>query len=83
MSYAIAESTKIDSANTKIANTNLLLQQPQSSEEGSGTNNEVNGVDNVDIIKSDGVYIYTIYRKGIIVLNNNNGSVTSRMNIEN
>lgn len=51
------------------------------SEDSYDTNNQVDGVDEVDMVKSDGMYIYAVYGKEIIVVNKDTGSVVSRITI--
>ena len=51
-----------------------------SGEDSYGTNNQVEGVDEADIVKSDGEFVYTVYGSEIVILNLD-GDVLSRTTV--
>ncbi|KRF08091.1 hypothetical protein ASG89_16810 [Paenibacillus sp. Soil766] len=66
---AISDSTTTSSAPTASSSAGVTAQDSAKSPspEYSGTNVQVQGVDESDVVKSDGTYIYTVNKQRIIV----------------
>ena len=65
--YAIAEGLRVFKTVVALESQTASPQSSDSSRDFSGTNVQVEGVDEADIIKTDGDYIYTITKYGLAI----------------
>jgi len=61
-------STEISEPDVDTASPEISELETGSTEDSFETNNQVEGVDEADIVKSDGTFVYTVYGSDIIVL---------------
>lgn len=71
--YATQEEVLEDSTNP-IKGSNDLLNSETSKEDYSKTNNQVENVEEADIVKTDGTYIYYIAEKKLVIVDATNSS---------
>lgn len=64
-------------ADSSSSNSNV---KSKSGEDSYGTNNQVEGVDEADIVKSDGEYVYAVYGNDIVVITLD-GNIVSRITV--
>jgi len=73
----MAQADTFEMSSTSAADSSISSKEASSSitEDSFGTNNQHEDVDEADIVKSDGTYVYTVYGMDIVVLNTNGTEV--------